>query len=85
MCNSPWRQRNRVFSRHLRISIPAGYRQSEMRFYLLKLSTDSGLEGVAAVPGMKPERFGLGPLMGNYIMIVEVCLYGLPIFIDNTV
>ena len=45
-----------------------GYRQSEVRFYLLKLTTDSGHEGVAAMPAMGPERKGLGPLLGNYIM-----------------
>ena len=45
-----------------------GFRQSEMRFYLLRLTTDSGLEGVAAMPAMGPERQGLGPMMGSYLM-----------------
>jgi len=29
-----------------------GFRQSEVRFYLLKLGTDEGYEGVAATVGM---------------------------------
>ena len=45
-----------------------GFRQSEMRFYLLKLETDQGYEGVAAMPAMGPERNGFGPIMGNYLM-----------------
>lgn len=45
-----------------------GFRQSEVRFYLLKLGTDSGHEGVAATVGMGPERAGLGSILGNYLM-----------------
>lgn len=45
-----------------------GFRQSEVRFYLLKLGTDSGLEGVAATVGMGTEREGLGPMLGNYLL-----------------
>ena len=45
-----------------------GFRQSEVRFYLLKLGTDTGLEGVAATVGMGSERNGLGPMLGNYLM-----------------
>lgn len=45
-----------------------GFRQSEMRFYLLKLGTDAGLEGYAAVPAMGLERKGLGSILGNYLM-----------------
>jgi D-galactarolactone cycloisomerase len=45
-----------------------GFRQSEVRFYLLKLGTDQGYEGSAAMPAMGPERKGLGPIMGNYMM-----------------
>jgi len=45
-----------------------GFRQSEVRFYLLKLGTDTGLEGVAATVGMSTERNGLGPMLGNYLM-----------------
>ncbi len=45
-----------------------GFRQSEVRFYLLKLTTDSNIEGVAAMPAMGPELKGLGPMLGNYIM-----------------
>ena len=45
-----------------------GFRQSEVRFYLLKLGTDAGYEGVAATVGMGPERSGLGSILGNYLM-----------------
>ena len=45
-----------------------GFRQSEMRFYLLRLATDAGQEGVAAIPAMGSERKGLGLLLGNYLM-----------------
>ena len=45
-----------------------GFRQSEMRFYLLKLGTDQGHEGYAAMPAMGLERKGLGPLLGSYLM-----------------
>lgn len=39
-----------------------------MRFYLLKLGTDHGYEGFAAMPGMGLERKGLGPMMGSCLM-----------------
>lgn len=45
-----------------------GFRQSEMRFYLLRLVTDTGVEGFSAMPCMATERDGLGPLLGNYIL-----------------
>lgn len=45
-----------------------GFRQSEMRFYLLKIGTDEGYEGFAATPAMGPERKGIGSMMGNYLM-----------------
>ena len=45
-----------------------GFRQSEVRFYLLKLGTDSGHEGVAAITAMGLERSGLGAMLGNYLM-----------------
>jgi len=45
-----------------------GFRQSEMRFYLLKLGTDEGYEGYAAMAAMGLERKGLGSIMGNYLM-----------------
>jgi len=45
-----------------------GFRQSEVRFYLLKLATDEGLEGYAAIAAMGLERKGLGSIMGNYLM-----------------
>lgn len=45
-----------------------GFRQSEMRFYLIRLITSSGIEGFSAMPCMATERDGLGPLLGNYIL-----------------
>ena len=45
-----------------------GFRQSEMRCYVLRLGTDSGHEGYAAMAAMGMERQGLGPVMGNYLM-----------------
>ena len=45
-----------------------GFRQSEVRFYLLRLRTDNGIEGYSAMPGMGLERAGLGSIMGNYLM-----------------
>jgi len=54
-----------------------GFRQSEMRFYLLKLTTDAGYEGFSAMPAMNTERHGLGPVMGNYLMGIDpmnICL-----------
>ncbi len=45
-----------------------GFRQSEMRFYLIRLTTDTGIEGFSAMPAMTTERDGLGPLLGNYIL-----------------
>lgn len=45
-----------------------GFRQTDVRFYLLRLITDSGLDGVAAVPAMGEERDCLGPLLGAYLI-----------------
>ena len=45
-----------------------GFRQSEVRFYLLKLGTDEGYEGYAAITAMGTERLGLGPVLGNYLL-----------------
>ncbi len=45
-----------------------GFRQSEMRMYLLRIGTDEGFEGYSAITAMGPERKGVGPMLGNYIM-----------------
>lgn len=45
-----------------------GYHQTDVRLYLLKLSSDSGHEGYAAVPAMGLERAGLGALLGAYLI-----------------
>ncbi|MCB1317422.1 MAG: mandelate racemase/muconate lactonizing enzyme family protein [Leptospiraceae bacterium] len=45
-----------------------GFHQTEMRMYVLRLRTDSGLEGIAGMPAMGTERTGLGPLLGNYLL-----------------
>ena len=54
-----------------------GFRQSEVSFYLLKLGTDEGQEGFAAITAMGPERSGLGPMMGNYLMGINPMDIGL--------
>ena len=54
--------------KHFEPSWIPGFRQSEVRFYLLKLGTDSGHEGVAAITAMGLERSGLGAILGNYLM-----------------
>ena len=45
-----------------------GFRQTRMGFYLLKLGTDSGHEGFAAMPAQAQERHSLGPMLANYLM-----------------
>jgi len=45
-----------------------GFRQTDLRFYLLRLRTDSGHEGHAAMPAMGREREGLGALLGPYLL-----------------
>jgi L-alanine-DL-glutamate epimerase-like enolase superfamily enzyme len=45
-----------------------GFHQSDMRFYLLRLVTDIGLDGVAAMPAMGRERLGMGDLFGAYLL-----------------
>lgn len=45
-----------------------GFHQTDVRFYLLRLEADNGLEGVSAVPTMGSERDGLGPLLGAYLL-----------------
>ncbi len=67
----PLSQRKPHFFKQPNYFLPSwipGFRQAEMRFYLLKLTTDNNLEGYAAMPAMGPERASLGPLLGNYLM-----------------
>jgi D-galactarolactone cycloisomerase len=45
-----------------------GYHQTDVRFYLLRLVTDAGIDGVAAVPAMGRERDGLGAILGSYLL-----------------
>jgi len=45
-----------------------GYHQIDVRFYLLRLVTESGLDGVATMPAMGRERDGLGALLGPYLL-----------------
>ena len=47
--------------------IPA-YPQTENRFTLLKLTTDDGIEGIAAGTAFAAERAGLGNLIGPYLI-----------------
>ncbi|MBM3290699.1 MAG: mandelate racemase/muconate lactonizing enzyme family protein, partial [Candidatus Hydrogenedentes bacterium] len=53
---------------HFEPSWIPGFKQTEARFYLLRVVTDTGLEGCAAMPAMSTERFGLGNLIGPYLM-----------------
>lgn len=45
-----------------------GFHQQDVKLYLLRLTTDSGLDGVAAVPAMGTERDSLGSLLGSYLI-----------------
>jgi L-alanine-DL-glutamate epimerase-like enolase superfamily enzyme len=45
-----------------------GFRQTENRFDLLRLTTESGLVGWSAAPRMATERSGLGALLGPYLL-----------------
>lgn len=45
-----------------------GFHQTDVRFYLLRLITSNGLEGVAATPAMGTERDSLGPMLGAYLL-----------------
>lgn len=45
-----------------------GFHQTDVRLYLLKLATNGGHEGFAAMPAIGTERVGLGPLLGAYII-----------------
>lgn len=48
-----------------------GFRQQDLKFYLLRLGTDSGHEGFSAMPAMGTERSALGPLLGSYLIGVN--------------
>lgn len=45
-----------------------GFRQTENRFDLIRLTTQSGLQGWSAAPCMGKEREGLGALLGPYLL-----------------
>ncbi|MDI1445350.1 enolase C-terminal domain-like protein [Polyangium sp. 6x1] len=45
-----------------------GYHQIDLRLYLLRLVTDAGIDGVAAIPAMGRERESLGALLGAYLL-----------------
>jgi len=45
-----------------------GYPQTENRFTLIRLTTDSGLQGLSAGVAFAREREGLGDLMGPYLI-----------------
>ena len=61
---------------HVELPLPApfepawipGYVQTENRFTLLCLRTDSGLEGFSAAPAMGRERECLGALLVPYLL-----------------
>ena len=50
-----------------------GYPQTHNRFTLLKLTTDDGLEGLAAGVAFGEEREGLGGLLAPYILGLDPC------------
>ena len=45
-----------------------GYPQTENRFTLLRVTTNDGVEGIAAGVAFEREREGLGGLLGPYLM-----------------
>jgi L-alanine-DL-glutamate epimerase-like enolase superfamily enzyme len=61
---------------HVAIPLPApfspawipGFRQTENRFDLIRLTTASGIEGWSAAPAMAREREGFGSLLGPYLI-----------------
>ena len=61
---------------HVAVPLPApfrpawipGFTQTENRFDLIRLTTDSGIEGWSAAPRMGRERAGLGALLGPYFL-----------------
>ncbi len=61
---------------HVAVPLPApfypswvpGFRQTENRFDLLRLTTDDGLDGWCAAPAMGSEREGWGQLLGSYFL-----------------
>ncbi len=48
-----------------------GYPQTHVRFTLIRLRTDDGLEGVAAGTAFSRERAGLGDLLGGFLLGVD--------------
>lgn len=61
---------------HVAVPLPAvfrpswipGFRQTENRFDLIRLTTNDGIEGWSAAPAMGGERAGLGTLLGPYFL-----------------
>lgn len=61
---------------HVAIPLPAPFRpswipgfvQTQNRFDLIRLTTESGLEGYSAAPAMGRERAGFGALLGPYLL-----------------
>jgi len=61
---------------HVAVPLPAvfrpswipGFRQTENRFDLIRLTTSDGIEGYSAAPAMGGEREGLGALLGPYFL-----------------
>lgn len=61
---------------HVSVPLPAPFRpswipglaQTENRFTLVRMRTESGVEGWSAGPAMGRERQGLGDLMGPYLL-----------------
>jgi D-galactarolactone cycloisomerase len=70
---------NRIELFHVAIPLPKpfypawipGYPQTVNRFTLLRLTTDSGVQGLAAGVAFEHEREGLGGLIGPYLIGVD--------------
>jgi len=67
---------SRIELYHVAIPLPArfypswipGFPQTENRFTLIRVLTESGLEGFSAGPALGRERAGLGDLIGPYLV-----------------
>jgi len=46
----------------------SGYHQTDLKFYLLRIGTNIGVDGFAAITAMDEERDSMGCLLGSYIM-----------------
>jgi len=45
-----------------------GYHHIDVRFYLLRVVTDVGIDGIASIPAMGRERDGIATMLGSYLI-----------------